>query len=272
MKNRMRAGSAEDGKWSDNKMEGDDGLSTVQCLRGRLLAERQASRVAKENAKLLETKLIELENQLKEEIKMRNIAEKKLKLMMKKIESLNISTMSVDSEQSSSSEKCEMSRRSSTSTSGSKDVEEDEPKSQFTSTVVSQKLEHNVSETSTVPQGFPTPTVETDFDLNNPSQESFRYKLIPSPEDPKANNHSCSSLKSSITDDGSDSGDNVDNLLAIVPVTFPAASETGDQVKPLNQTVDEVLDALRQVREKLQGSMQRRHTIQVGPTKTYESK
>lgn len=38
-------------------MEGDDGLSTVQCLRGRLLAERQASRVAKENAKLLETKV-----------------------------------------------------------------------------------------------------------------------------------------------------------------------------------------------------------------------
>lgn len=39
-------------------MEGDDGVRTVECLRGRLLAERQASRVAKENADLLGNKVM----------------------------------------------------------------------------------------------------------------------------------------------------------------------------------------------------------------------
>lgn len=41
-------------------MEGDDGVRTVECLRGRLLAERQASRVAKENAELLGNKVMAL--------------------------------------------------------------------------------------------------------------------------------------------------------------------------------------------------------------------
>lgn len=35
--------------FSENKMEGED-LRTVECLRGRLLAERMASKVAKEYA------------------------------------------------------------------------------------------------------------------------------------------------------------------------------------------------------------------------------
>lgn len=39
-------------------MEGDDGVRTVECLRGRLLAERQASRVAKENAERLGNKVM----------------------------------------------------------------------------------------------------------------------------------------------------------------------------------------------------------------------
>jgi hypothetical protein len=38
-------------------MEGDGGLRTVECLRGRLVAERQASRLAKENAELLGNKV-----------------------------------------------------------------------------------------------------------------------------------------------------------------------------------------------------------------------
>lgn len=38
-------------------MEGDDGLRTVECLRGRLLAERQASRTAKEDAELMGNKV-----------------------------------------------------------------------------------------------------------------------------------------------------------------------------------------------------------------------
>lgn len=38
-------------------MEGDGGLRTLECLRGRLLAERQASRVAKEDAELMGNKV-----------------------------------------------------------------------------------------------------------------------------------------------------------------------------------------------------------------------
>lgn len=38
-------------------MEGDDGLRTLECLRGRLLAERQASRTAKEDAEIMGNKV-----------------------------------------------------------------------------------------------------------------------------------------------------------------------------------------------------------------------
>ncbi|OMO95044.1 hypothetical protein CCACVL1_05618, partial [Corchorus capsularis] len=38
---------------SEKKMEKDEGLMTMECLRGRLLAERQASNSAKEDAELM---------------------------------------------------------------------------------------------------------------------------------------------------------------------------------------------------------------------------
>ncbi|XP_043699261.1 uncharacterized protein LOC122650028 isoform X1 [Telopea speciosissima] len=88
-------------KWRENNVEGDDGLRTVECLRGRLLAERTASRVAKEEAELMQNKLIELERQLKAEIESKNRAEKKLKFLTKKLESLKLSPIS---DQLSSSE------------------------------------------------------------------------------------------------------------------------------------------------------------------------
>ncbi|XXG74795.1 hypothetical protein AAC387_Pa07g3421 [Persea americana] len=72
-------------------VEGDDDSWTVDCLRRRLVAERVSSRVAKEDAELMGRKLIELESQLKLEIKARNRAEKMLKFATKKLESLNIS-------------------------------------------------------------------------------------------------------------------------------------------------------------------------------------
>ncbi|XP_075637874.1 uncharacterized protein LOC142610043 [Castanea sativa] len=268
-----------DRKWSDKKVEGDDGVRTVECLRGRLLAERQASRVAKENAEILGNKLIELENQLKEETKFRNKAEKKLKLLMKKLESLNISTISVESEQSSTSEKCEMSCMSSTSTSGSRHPEEDEPKSQFSSPQISQNLEHNVSETSTPTQSHSSPSTENDFSPegtssasasasassnSNSNHDDPSHKLSPSSEDPRTDNHSCSSLKSSIVENESDHEDDVDNSLALVPLSFPMTSKTVE-VKPLNESVCEVLNALRNARKEIQSSMQRRHMVRVGP-------
>ncbi|KAG7033870.1 hypothetical protein SDJN02_03595 [Cucurbita argyrosperma subsp. argyrosperma] len=77
---------------SGKKMEVGKGLKTLDCLRGRLLAERQASRSAKEEAQLMGEKLIELENQIRKETELRNKAEKRLKLLIKKLESFNIAS------------------------------------------------------------------------------------------------------------------------------------------------------------------------------------
>lgn len=75
---------------------------------------------------------------------------------------------------------------------------------------------------------------------------------------------SCSSLKSSIVENESDHENDVDNSLALVPLSFPMTSKTVE-VKPLNESVCEVLNALRNVKEEIQSSMQRRHMVRVGP-------
>ncbi|CAI9783216.1 unnamed protein product [Fraxinus pennsylvanica] len=74
-------------------MEEDYRVRTVECLRGRLLAERVASRKAKEEADQLETKLVELESLLKVETKSRNRVVKKLKFLQKKLQCNKISNV-----------------------------------------------------------------------------------------------------------------------------------------------------------------------------------
>ncbi|XP_065857475.1 uncharacterized protein [Euphorbia lathyris] len=71
--------------------EGDFRMRTVHCLRGRLLAERQASKLAQQQALFLADKLVELEERIREETKLRQKADKKLKLLIKKLQSLEIS-------------------------------------------------------------------------------------------------------------------------------------------------------------------------------------
>ncbi|KAG6427394.1 hypothetical protein SASPL_111638 [Salvia splendens] len=70
----------------ENKVEGEDSWRTVECLRGRLFAERMASKNAREEAHQLGIMLVEMEGLLEQEEKWRNKAEKKLKLLMKKLE------------------------------------------------------------------------------------------------------------------------------------------------------------------------------------------
>ncbi|KAF1002441.1 hypothetical protein AG4045_027604 [Apium graveolens] len=82
------------------EMEGDDGLKTLECLRRRLLAERAVSRAANEEADKLGIKLIELEYKLKQEVKLRKRAEKRLRSLIKKLEALKI--VHVVSDESSS--------------------------------------------------------------------------------------------------------------------------------------------------------------------------
>ncbi|PWZ57465.1 hypothetical protein Zm00014a_030298 [Zea mays] len=65
-------------------------MRTVECLRGRLLAERVASKAAKEDADQLTKRLDELEKKLAGEVRVRNRAERRLRRAIKKLESLKI--------------------------------------------------------------------------------------------------------------------------------------------------------------------------------------
>ncbi|CAD6341242.1 unnamed protein product [Miscanthus lutarioriparius] len=69
---------------------GGGGMRTVECLRGRLLAERVASKAAKEEADQLAKRLDELGKKLADEVKVRNKAERRLRRAIKKLESLKI--------------------------------------------------------------------------------------------------------------------------------------------------------------------------------------
>lgn len=69
---------------------GAGGMRTVECLRGRLLAERVASKAAKEEADQLAARLDELEKRLSDEVKIRDKAERRLRRAIKRLESLKI--------------------------------------------------------------------------------------------------------------------------------------------------------------------------------------
>lgn len=170
------AGGNADGKLSE-QMEGEEVSRTVECLRGRLLAERAASRNAKQEADLLATKLIELEARLKEETKSRNRAEKRFKFLVKKLESLEIFYVSDESEQSSFVDKCEMSSASSVASTSTKTEDKEahanpnykiqtiqeatENSSKSSSTVASQDLDQSVSRvTSSASQSQDTPAAD----------------------------------------------------------------------------------------------------------------
>ncbi|OIV92131.1 hypothetical protein TanjilG_18703 [Lupinus angustifolius] len=115
-------------------------LGTVECLRGRLLAERHASRVAKEDAESMANKFVELERKLKKEIKLRDKAERKLKFLKKKLESFKLSS---PLGQCYSSQKCENSCGSSSCSSASKLSEGNETKAHTTSPSLSENAVHN---------------------------------------------------------------------------------------------------------------------------------
>ncbi|XP_016437585.1 uncharacterized protein LOC107763610 [Nicotiana tabacum] len=262
----MTCESNADGKLSEKKMEEEDSLRTVECLRGRLLAERVASRNAKEEAEIKGTKLIELEYKLREETKSRNKAEKKLKFLIKKLESKNISYYSDESENSSFL-KSEISSLTSTACSSAKQSEDRDcqesvgsTKSSYENLNCSELIQKRKSEEKSI-------NLEKDG-----SQMSISIQDI---ENLSAKEHSAkssefefsktdpNSLKSSVEEENKNGRnevdfqeDNVDNSLALVPMDLPKTKQTIDPVV-LDATVREVLDALRHAKEKLQTQMQR---------------
>nr|GME19033.1 myosin heavy chain, cardiac muscle isoform-like isoform X2 [Ipomoea batatas] len=210
----------------------EDALRTVDCLRGRLLAERVASKNAKEEAQLMGNKLIELENRLKEETKSRNRAEKRLKFLMKKLQSINVSFVSDESENSCLTEGSEVSSASYTACSTSKDLEEDDS-----------------------PE-----TMENAKSDNNENTEADSKKCEKE-EHSNMNNLETSADEKEMND--LDREESVDNSLALVPVDLPKPKQTIDPVV-LDATVRDVLDSLRHAKEKLQNQMERRRMITVG--------
>ncbi|KAM0991123.1 hypothetical protein ACFX13_009670 [Malus domestica] len=247
----------EDEKWSD-KMEGDGGLRTLECLRGRLLAERQASRVAKEDAELIGKKLIELQKQLKEEIKLKEKAEKKLNCLKKKLESLNNS--SKNSEKSYT--------QSTTTSSGSNHPETHEAKSKVAESEIPEESRQNAADTTTSEQSHES----TFTDENTSSQStsgSSSSSSIECSSSPKGFCHNPSHKSEDPKIEDSNRyrskmvtwGYYVDNTLALVPGNMPATCHTSTELKPVGENLRQVHDALRNTRENLQRSMEKRHMI-----------
>ncbi|RDX81833.1 hypothetical protein CR513_37448, partial [Mucuna pruriens] len=265
--------------WRCKKVEADEGLNlnTVGCLRGRLLAERQASRVAKMEEKSMGNKLVELENLLKEEIKLRDKAERRLKFLRKKLESFNMPSKSGQLEHSDSSEKCENSCGSSTISSLSKHSEASEIKRDAKILALPENVLHSddASEASTLVQTHNSPSstkdcdsqitdnFSTNSDLGYSSPQFLSDNLNPSYGNLKNDESRLSSLssRSSVTENESDYADFCDNSLALVPVTATATSQGTTNPKPINVSVLEALDALRHARERLQSSMRTRQMI-----------
>ncbi|KAJ4971500.1 hypothetical protein NE237_004599 [Protea cynaroides] len=241
---KMQVGDDAEKKWREKNVEGDDGSRTIECLRGRLLAERTSSRAAKEEAELMRSKLIELERQLKAEIEAKNRTEKKLKFLTKKLESLKFAPVS---DQLSSSE----------TSSGLKNPEERKPDLELAGSIEgnSQDEPRERKETSTSADPSHDDSVTGD---SNASQmqwsEGSTGSEIAAPE-------AQSSKELVVTDDfglresesgESDPAEEVDNSLAIVPVSTPTSPKHSGEPQIINSDgVRDVLAALRHAREKL---------------------
>ncbi|KAL2978435.1 hypothetical protein AAZX31_13G118400 [Glycine max] len=249
-------GADKDHIWSSKKVEADEGLNlnTVGCLRGRLLAERQASRVAKMEAESMGNKFVELEKLLREEIKLRDKAERRLKLLKKKVGSFNcMPSKTGQLEHSDSSEK-----------SLPENVDHCDNVSEASTLI--QTHSHNSPFSTKDCDSQNTDNFSTNSDPDYSSPQILRENPNPSSGNLKNDEIRLSTLssRSSVTENESDHADFYDNSLALVPVTVTAKSQATNNPKPI-MSVLEALDALRHARERLQSSMRTRQMIHVGP-------
>lgn len=233
--------------------KGDDsGMRTVESLRGRLLAEREASKTAKNEADLIAKRLGELERQLAKEIKSRNRAQKRLEYALKKLKLLNLpessqsssegwkahpGTATGSSEQSGSQGEVEETM----SSVGLKDVAEDDGSGSSTGD----------SANRIVPQEESWSSVGTAHSWNK-DQEPVLDEDI-----------SCRDYQGLIDTDvrrsplgANEPDEHSADALALVPAegTPPSSSACHDPEKK-GSNVQEVLLALRHVKEHLRNSM-----------------
>ncbi|XP_073015580.1 uncharacterized protein [Primulina eburnea] len=250
-------GDNGDVKWSEKMME-EDIVRTVDSLRGRLLAERMVSRNAKDEAEQLGNKLIQLETMLKQEAKSRDKAERKLRFLIKKLESMNLLYVSDESEQSILVDRSDISSESSLASSSAKEIQEkgenQESVEHFKSPRGSENMDKNGSngqETEMESDQIPmSAKVSEDLLLNSAENSSNMDKQGTESSTDEGLNQ----------EDYQDSEDNVDNSMALILIDTPQKSQTIDP-EVLDATVKEVLDALRNAKEQLQSSMEKRRCI-----------
>ncbi|XP_008792607.2 uncharacterized protein LOC103709157 [Phoenix dactylifera] len=236
---------------------GDDGFRTVERLRGRLQAERVASKAAKEQADSMAKRLEELERKLAEEMKCRNRAEKRLENALKKLESLKILD-SPGSSASSSSSHCfsghlkleSWGLGSPTVDWGQCGWQEEAPRllgddvSGSSLVVSTHRRERSWSSAGTAPS-----------DLHKGESHGDESSRGGSPRVSIADNARKSSVSDNKLDDDENQTEEVDNALALVPVSLRCNLEG---CKPeINNNVQSVLIALRHVKDQLQYSMRR---------------
>ncbi|KAG0477488.1 hypothetical protein HPP92_013886 [Vanilla planifolia] len=210
-----------------------EGVRTVECLRGRLLAERLASKAAKEEADHMAKRLAELQRQLEEEMKQRERAERRLKLALKKLESLNVPNFSghtnlSDSSLSSPSETKCLSR------------EERFDKLKKTEDLLTDDGGLSGSTHHLVPQdGCQSSSPPRDSSNGSRSEDLFDD----STRQTSGSNYSKDDQKVALCDE----------MLALVPVSIPEERAPCD--REAKNDVHDVLAALRRVREQLRCSI-----------------
>ncbi|GAA0151715.1 hypothetical protein LIER_10374 [Lithospermum erythrorhizon] len=234
----------------------EDGLRTVECLRGRLLAERLASRNAKDAAEQTENKLVELEAQLKEEIKSRKKAEKRLKLLMKKLRSLKILNPSNVFDESDHS--CSFNKSEVTSVSSSVSCTSNRTEAMK---VINQGLIENIkwSNISTSSKG--QESIGDEETISSVGEGTLGENA----QNSKADGQSLISSNEDHRDSGEDDEwtNDVNNSMALVPNDHPNTAEPTTDVGVLETTVKEVLDSLRHVKEEIQISKEQRRMVRV---------
>ncbi|KAK1286612.1 hypothetical protein QJS10_CPB20g00732 [Acorus calamus] len=247
-----------------------EGLRTVDCLRGRLLAERVASKAAKENAELLNKRLMEIERHVVLEIELAKRAEKRLKFALRKLESLKLSDLSSRSSWSEN----EISGSSSSLRTGSglqkqsdenRVLETEGPRSCDTDGLIEQRMQDiSISDYAE--------------DDNSMSSSAGSILQFPSPEGSWYSAHSqndeylcqdgrrCEEFGSDALRESSNGENdlerervdimNENKMLAFVPVE--ASVKLAPEQSPIINSIQDVLVALRHAKERLQSSVERR--------------
>ncbi|CAM8976212.1 unnamed protein product [Rhodiola kirilowii] len=246
--------------WRSEKqrMEGLESVRTIECLRDRLLAERAASKLARHEAQLLENQLSGLENKLNEETKFKNKAEKKLKFLLNKLQSLKIDYALENSEDFGSAE----------------DATEYSIKESIPARCTSENVEPQIitgrrsgGSSSYSEDGSSTITTNSETNAQNGPVEKF-LDLKPERSVDRADhvNQRTNELKSSEEHGAAEISD-ADKSLALVPVlqTSSSSEKTDGKLKmsDYSDTVAEALSELRRAREEIERSMERRREIKV---------